>query len=60
MSVFKIFECIIFKPEFGCAYTIDGEKEFVIDQGAIHAHSEHGLEDTPELRKEIESTLIST
>ena len=58
MAELKKFECIIFRPEFGCDYTVSGEKDDVIDQAAIHEQNEHEISDTPETRKEIEDSLI--
>jgi hypothetical protein len=58
MAVIKIFECIKFRPDFSCSFTIAGEEGFVIEQAVTHEQVEHSIEDTPEIRKEITDSLI--
>ena len=41
-----------------CSYTVTGEEDVVINEATTHIVEEHGLEDTPQLRKDIKASLI--
>lgn len=53
----KVVDCRDFPSESKCSLAISGEEEEVVRAAAEHAASQHGHADTPELRKEIRSTL---
>lgn len=59
MSTIKKFECLIFRPEFDCPYTVTGEEDEVIEMAAGHEQTEHGIEDTPKTREKIKESLIN-
>jgi len=58
MAVNKRFECLLFRPEGDCPYTVAGEEEIIINEAAKHEYEEHGIEDTPETREKIKDSLI--
>ena len=58
MEVPKLFECLIFRPEGDCLYTVSGEEGQVIEDAAGHELTEHNIEDTPETRQKIKESLI--
>ncbi len=60
MGVPKLFECLIFRPEYDCPYTTSGEEENVIEEAARHELNEHNIEDTPENRQKIKESLIDS
>jgi len=60
MAVPKLFECLIFRPEYDCPYTVSGEEGYVIDEAAQHEMNEHNIEDTPETRQKIKDSLIDS
>jgi len=39
------------------AYTVTGDKDWVIDQGIDHLVHEHEFSDTPELRQQVSDSL---
>ena len=60
MGVPKLFECLIFRPEFDCPYTVSGDEGQVIEDAAGHELREHNIEDTPETRQEIKESLLDS
>lgn len=57
MSVIKKFDCIVFDPSTGCAYSITGDEEYVINEADTHLVVEHGYQDSPLLRQQIKDSL---
>lgn len=53
----KMSDCRRFPSERNCTLVIIGEEMEVIQAAAIHAVTEHGHEDGPELRKRIRDQL---
>ena len=53
----KIFVCSEFQSTYPCTIQAVGEESKVIDDVAAHLVAEHGYEDTPSLRTDIENSL---
>ena len=52
-----VADCRKFPSEKNCSLTIEGTREEVLEVATRHAIMEHGHEDTPELRAEIDRGL---
>jgi hypothetical protein len=50
-------DCRRFPSESNCSLTIIGEREEVVRTAVAHAVADHGHEDTPEFRAELEGML---
>jgi len=53
----KVADCRQYPSEKNCTLTIAGTEEEVLTVAVRHAIQEHGHEDTPELRKQIQALL---
>jgi predicted small metal-binding protein len=53
----KVVDCRDVPSESKCTLAISGEEDEVVRAAAEHAASVHGHADSPELRKQIRSTL---
>ncbi|MBI4171054.1 MAG: DUF1059 domain-containing protein [Candidatus Aenigmarchaeota archaeon] len=53
----KVADCRLFPSEKNCSLTIAGTEDEVLAVAVRHAVEEHGHEDTPELREQIQSML---
>jgi hypothetical protein len=58
MSTLKSFKCSVFNPATECEYSVTGEENIIVEEAAVHEMTEHGYEDTPQLRKDIKDSLI--
>lgn len=52
-----VADCRDFPSESGCTLTIAGEEDEVLTAATAHAVSQHGHEDTPELREQLRGAL---
>lgn len=50
-------DCRLMPSEKNCSLYIEGTKDEVVQVSVRHAIEEHGHEDSPTLRSEIEATL---
>ena len=50
-------DCRRFESENKCSLTIMGEEDEVVRAAVAHAIADHGHEDTPELRDQVQSML---
>ncbi|KKW42701.1 MAG: hypothetical protein UY92_C0004G0037 [Candidatus Magasanikbacteria bacterium GW2011_GWA2_56_11] len=57
MSMRKVADCRKMPSEKNCSVVISGTEEEVVPLAVHHAVSDHGHEDTPELRDEVRRTL---
>jgi hypothetical protein len=53
----KIADCRRFESDNNCSLTIIGEEDEVIAAATQHAVAEHGHQDTPELRTQLQAML---
>ncbi len=53
----KFIDCREMPSEKDCTLTIAGREEEVLTAAVRHAVEDHGNEDTPELREQIQSML---
>jgi len=53
----KAADCRLMPSEKNCSLYISGTAEEVLDTAVKHAVSDHGHQDTPELREEIRKSL---
>jgi len=53
----KIVDCRLYPSENNCSLTISGTEEEVLTVAVRHAVSEHGHQDTPELRQQLKQLL---
>ena len=58
MSVYKLFKCNVFNPDVSCNFNCSGEENTVIENAVNHEVTEHGYEDSPQLREDIRKSLI--
>lgn len=54
-----VADCRKMPSEKNCSVTIEGTKEEVLPLAVYHVVNDHGHEDTPELREDIEQGLES-
>ena len=53
----KAADCRLMPSEKNCSLYISGTEKEVLDTAVKHAVSDHGHQDTPELREEIQKSL---
>ncbi len=53
----KVADCRKFPSEKNCTVTISGSEEEVLALATHHAITDHGHEDTPELREQLRAML---
>jgi plasmid stability protein len=53
----KIADCRRFESDTNCSLTIIGEEDEVIAVAAQHAATQHGHQDSPELREQLRAML---
>lgn len=58
-TVLKTFICSSFTNS-SCTYTNTGVEDLVIGEADDHLVEEHGFVDSPQLRKDIQNSLVTT
>ena len=53
----KVIDCRLYPSEKNCSLTISGTEEEVLTLAVRHAVLEHGHQDSPELRAQLQSLL---
>lgn len=55
----KLFKCSNLIPNSDDGYQVSGEETWVIDQATDHVVEEHGWFDSPQVRKDIQKSLVN-